>query len=87
MGLGAFCALSMICYGALFCSFSVQTRAIAFAEGEKQIENVLLTHKAIHSFVEEVQKPEIYRLKQEGCRLVRLFQPPAPFKNLYRSQH
>ncbi|MBC8413407.1 response regulator [bacterium] len=38
----------------------------AINEAEKDIEDALLTHRAIHSFVEEVQKPEIYRLKKEG---------------------
>ena len=74
-GLGIFFTLSTICYGALLYYFFVQTRAFAFAEGEKQIRNVLLTHKAIHSFVEEVQKPEIYRLKREGFLYSDYFSP------------
>ncbi len=66
MGLGIFLMVSTLCYGGLLYYFYAQTRAFAFAEGEKQIENMLLIHKAIHSFVEKEQKPEIYRLKQEG---------------------
>ncbi len=67
--------VSVLCYGALLYYFFVQTRAFAFTEGEKQIKNVLLTHKAIHSFVEKVQKPEIYRLKQEGHLYSDYFSP------------
>ena len=74
-GLTVFFAVSVLCYVALLYYFFVQTRAFAFAEGEKQIENVLLTHKAIHSFVENVQKPEIYRLKKEGLLYAEYFSP------------
>ena len=74
-GLGLFFVVSTLCYGALLYYFFVQTRAFAFSEGEKQIENVLLTHKAIHSFVEKVQKPEIYRLKKEGHLYFEYFSP------------
>ena len=75
MGLGIFFMVSILCYGALLYYFYGQTRAFAFAEGEKQIENMLLIHKAIHSFVEKEQKPEIYRLKQEGRLYSEYFSP------------
>jgi diguanylate cyclase (GGDEF)-like protein len=75
MGLSIFFVVSILCYGALLYYFLVQTRAFAFAEGEKQIENMLLIHKAIHSFVEKEQKTEIYRLKQEGRLYSDYFSP------------
>ncbi len=74
-GLGIFFVVSSLCYCTLLYYFFVQTRAFAFSEGEKQIESVLLTHKAIHSFEEKVQKPEIYRLKQEGHLYSDYFSP------------
>lgn len=66
MGLGIFFVISALSYGALLYYFFTQTRAFALAEGKKQVENILLTHKAIRSYVEKVQKPEIYRLEEEG---------------------
>jgi two-component system, cell cycle response regulator len=73
--LALFFVVSSLCYGALVYYFFTQTRAFAFSEGEKQIENVLLTHKAIHSFVEKVQKPEVYRLKEQGHLYTDYFSP------------
>lgn len=67
--------LSTLCYAFLVYYFFVQTRSFAFAEGEKQVENVLLTHKAVHAFVETNQKPEIYRLKKEGRLYADYFSP------------
>ena len=75
MGLGIFFVAATLCYGALLYYFFVQTRAFALSEGEQQIENMLLTHRAIHSFVEKVQKPEIYRLKQAGHLYSGYFSP------------
>lgn len=72
---GLFMVLALLCYGALLYYFFAETRAFAFAEGEKQIQNILLTHKAIHIFVEKVQKPEIYRLKEGGQLYSDYFSP------------
>ncbi|MCB2183731.1 MAG: DUF3365 domain-containing protein [Desulfobulbaceae bacterium] len=52
-----------------------ETRAYAISEAEKNIEDALLTHRAIHSFVEEIQKPEIYRLKETGKLYPEYFAP------------
>lgn len=65
-GLAVFFVIATLCYGALLYYFFAQTRGFALAEGKKQVENMLLTHKAIRSYVEKVQKPEIYRLEEEG---------------------
>ncbi len=73
--LSLFLVVTTFCYGGLLYFFFIQTRAFAFAEGEKQVQNVLLTHKAIHAFVEKVQKPAIYQLKQEGHLYTDYFNP------------
>ncbi len=73
--LSLFFVVSTFCYSGLLYFFFIQARAFAFAEGEKQVQNVLLTHKAIHAFVEKVQKPAIYQLKQEGHLYTDYFNP------------
>ena len=62
MVIGAF----ILAYAALVMLFYNQSRNFALEQAEKNISDALLTHKAIHTYVEEVQKPEIYRLKEEG---------------------
>ena len=59
-------AAFLVAFAALVALFHQQTRAYALQEAEKQIENALLTHRAMHSYIEDIQKPEIYRLKKEG---------------------
>lgn len=39
---------------------------IAVSEAEKSLQSFLLSQKAIRSFVQEVQKEEIYRIKDAG---------------------
>ena len=60
--IGAF----IIAYAALVTLFYQQSRSFALEQAEKNIDDALLTHRAIHTYVEEVQKPEIYRLKKAG---------------------
>lgn len=62
-------------YGVLLLVFHQQTEKFAIEEAEKHIENALLTHRTIHSYVEDVQKPEIYRLKSEGKLYDEYFSP------------
>ncbi|GEM_PF-6321223 len=61
--LGIVFTLFCIAQAVLVAVFFQQTQRYALHEGEKQIENLLLTHKALHTYIENVQKPEIYRLK------------------------
>jgi len=47
--------------------------SLAFAQ--EQIESSLRTHRALHAYVETVQKPEIYRLKDDGNLYQEYFNP------------
>jgi len=47
--------------------------AINYANG--QIEASLRTHRALHAYIETIQKPEIYRLKDEGKLYEDYFNP------------
>lgn len=60
----------------VFLIFS-QCKVLAINEAEKSLANFLLNHKAIHHFVEEVQKPEIYRLKSENALYQEYFSPKS----------
>ena len=52
-----------------------ECRQLAIGEAEKNLAGFLLTHRAIRSFVEDVQKPEIYRLKREKHLYEQYFSP------------
>jgi len=43
-----------------------QTHSIIIDETEKKIEDILLSQRALSSLVSEIQKPEIYKLKNSG---------------------
>lgn len=58
--------LFIVAYALLCVFYYSQTRNYAILEAEKKIQNYLLVHKAIHGYIEEVQKPVIYKLKAEG---------------------
>ncbi len=57
--LGIVFTLFCIAQAVLVAVFFQQTQRYALHEGEK----LLLTHKALHTYIENVQKSEIYRLK------------------------
>lgn len=44
-------------------------------EANKRIETILDQHKALHSYVENIQKPVIYKLKSEGLLYDEFFDP------------
>jgi len=67
--------LFFLTYVALSVVIYSKTRDYAVNESEKKIENILLMHKAIHGYVEEVQKPVIYKLKKEGKLYNEFFAP------------
>ncbi len=50
-----------------------QDNALDFAE--QQVQNQLHVHRALHSYVEDTQKPEIYRLKDSGKLYPAYFSP------------
>jgi len=43
-----------------------KTEAFAISQAEKAALDTLLSHKAVHRYVTETQRPEIYRLQKEG---------------------
>jgi two-component system cell cycle response regulator len=45
--------------------FSLRSEAYALQEADKQALNVLLTQRAVHAYVSDVQRAEIYRLQEE----------------------
>ncbi len=46
--------------------FHNYTEQYAIAEAEKLVQDSLLSHRAIHQYVNTISRPELYRLKQEG---------------------
>ncbi len=55
--------------------FSLRSEAYALQEAEKQALNVLLTQRAVHTYISDVQRPEIYRLQQEKKLATDYFSP------------
>jgi signal transduction histidine kinase len=61
---------------------------IAIDEAKKRIDGLLLYNKALHSYVEEVQKPIIYQLKEEGKLYQEFFTPEVlSFTYIARNMH
>jgi len=56
---------SLIFFG-LAWLFSLRSQAYALREAEDQARNVLLTQRALHGYVSDVQRTEIYRLQSGG---------------------
>lgn len=65
----------LIVFVLLVISIFISCRQLAIHEGEKNLENFLLTHRAIRYFVETVQKEEIYRLQREKLLYPEYFSP------------
>lgn len=61
-------------------------RKLAVLEAEKEISSFLLNHRAIHQFVEQVQLPEIYQLKDSG-KLYNDFFTPKLLSFTYIGDH
>ncbi|MBN2705649.1 MAG: DUF3365 domain-containing protein, partial [Deltaproteobacteria bacterium] len=72
-------AVTLLFFGLAFVLLSVvifhECRNLAIGEAEKNLAGFLMTHRAIRSFVEDVQKPEIYRLKREKRLYEEYFSP------------
>ena len=58
---------------AVFCHQKME--AYAISEARKTALDVLLNHKAVHRYVAEIQRPEIYRLQNEGKLYKEYFSP------------
>jgi len=55
--------------------FHSYTEEYAIAEAEKLVQDSLLTHRAIHKYINTVSRPELFRLKDEGLLYQEYFSP------------
>ena len=55
--------------------FFQETKKLAIDKAEENIASFLFNHQATQHYVEEIQKPEIYRLKEEGKLYDEYFSP------------
>jgi PAS domain S-box-containing protein len=65
----------IVAYVVLVVIYHEKTEAYAVSEAQKAALDVLLSHKAVHRYVTETQRPEIYRLKDEGLLYQEYFSP------------
>ena len=65
----------LLAYLVLIVIFHQQTESYAIREAEKDALDALLSHKAVHRYVTETQRPEIYRLQGEGLLYKAYFSP------------
>lgn len=52
-----------------------QVEKFAIYENNEKLDNILINQKALHTYVEELQKPVIYKLKEEGKLYHDFFDP------------
>jgi len=52
-----------------------QVENFAIYENSQKLDNILINQKALHTYVEEIQKPVIYKLKKEGKLYHDFFNP------------
>ncbi|MBF0251121.1 MAG: DUF3365 domain-containing protein [Alphaproteobacteria bacterium] len=64
-----------VAYAGLVWFYNSKTHDYALGEAEKLVQTMLLQHKAVHSYVTKVSRPEIYRLKEEGKLYEEYFSP------------
>lgn len=55
--------------------FFEKSREYAIVDAYQKIQNTLYMHRAIHSYIEEQQKPVIYSLKERGLLYKEFFSP------------
>lgn len=72
VGLGVVFVVSWVLIVSLFYE---KTREYAVSQGYEKIQNLLFNHRAIHSYIEEMQKPVIYSLKKRGLLYEEFFSP------------
>ncbi|WP_028584062.1 ATP-binding response regulator [Desulfogranum mediterraneum] len=72
-------AVTIASFILIFCllAFFIQLgcKKLSLKEAEESVTGFLLNHKAIHSFVAEVQRPEVFRLQREGVLSGDYFSP------------
>jgi signal transduction histidine kinase len=68
--------------------FYNQHNATVLTESNKQIEMILKTNKALHAYIENIQKPVIYNLQGEGKLYQEFFDPKVlSFTYIARNIH
>ncbi|MEW6515242.1 MAG: PAS domain-containing protein [Pseudomonadota bacterium] len=65
----------LVAYVALVMIYYQKTEQYAIAEAQKSALDFLLSHKAVHRYVAEIQRPEIYRLQDSGQLYKDYFSP------------
>jgi signal transduction histidine kinase/ActR/RegA family two-component response regulator len=65
----------IMAYVVLVTLFYQKTEAYAISEAQKAALDALLSHKAVHRYVVDTQRPEIYRLQGEGLLYKEYFSP------------
>lgn len=65
----------LIAFVGLVVFFHSKTKSYATGEAKKQALNALLLHRAIHGYVTGTQRPEIFRLQEEGKLYPDYFSP------------
>ncbi|MEA3546281.1 MAG: DUF3365 domain-containing protein, partial [Thermodesulfobacteriota bacterium] len=73
-------------YTLLVFFFFQETKKLAISKAEENIASFLLNHQAIQHYVEEIQKPEIYRLKKEA-KLYEEYFSPKLLSSSYIARH
>ena len=65
----------IVVYLLLVTLYYQKTEEIAVSEAQKTALDALLSHKAVHRYVTETQRPEIYRLQETGKLYKEYFSP------------
>lgn len=68
-------ALFALAFAGLVALFHARADEYAVGEAKQQALNALLVHRATHAYVTKVQRPEIYRLQDEGKLYKGYFSP------------
>jgi len=68
-------AVLLLIFFLLSSFFHSYTEDYAIAEAEKLVQDSLLTHRAIHKYINTVSRKELFRLKDEGLLYQEYFSP------------
>jgi len=71
----ALLALFIVVFLGIEAFLKQQVQAYAIHEGNAKLDNILTNQKALHTYVEKLQKPVIYKLKEEGKLYDEFFDP------------
>lgn len=66
---------ALIVFALLIVVLFQAAQAYVLHQAEDEIENMLLQHKGVHQYVQQLNHPELYRLKDEGAITEALYTP------------